>query len=716
MFKVRQQLVDDYRSFTSAFVDVRDRRIQELVRDQLDSGAQWPDPWLSLNPAFATGGSVPDLVAEGLLHSECERIFRVKSGLADPGSRPITLHRHQREAVEAARGGQAYVLTTGTGSGKSLAYIVPIVDAVLREPRRRGIKAIVVYPMNALANSQRGELEKFLRFGYGEGNEPVTFARYTGQEGQEERERIFKDPPDILLTNYVMLELLLTRPAERERLIRAARGLRFLVLDELHTYRGRQGADVALLVRRVRDACEAPELQCIGTSATMASGGTVADQQRVVAEVASRLFGADVTPDRVIGETLTRATRGTAQNADVLRQAIRGSGASARGYAELAADPLASWIEDTFGLTHETETGRLVRQKPTRVPDAARRLAEMTGLTPEECEQAIRSMLLAGASAREPGTGRPLFAFRLHQFLSKGDTVYASLEPEDVRHVTGQYQTAVPGAPDKALLPLALCRECGQEYYVVTRSRRGGAVTYGARRERDASGGEAAAGYLFVCSTNPWPQDPVTEGRLPDSWVATDESGYAEIVPSRRKYVPQRVWVQPDGTESRDGTGVLAAWVPSPFTFCLRCRVSYEQVRGQDFAKLATLDQEGRSSAVSVVSTSVIRSLRSLSPDQLDPRARKLLTFVDNRQDASLQAGHLNDFVQVVQLRGALYRAAAGRPDGLRHEDVAHAVTEALELDFADYAANPGAKFSQREATDRAMRDVVAYRVLEIST
>ena len=90
-----------------------------------------------------------------------------------------------------------------------------------------------------------------------------------------------------------MLELLLTRPRERG-LIEAAKGLRFLVLDELHTYRGRQGADVALLVRRVREACDAPEVQCVGTSATMATEGDASDQRRVVAEVATTLFGVAV--------------------------------------------------------------------------------------------------------------------------------------------------------------------------------------------------------------------------------------------------------------------------------------------------------------------------------------------------------------------------------------------------------------------------------------
>ena len=191
IFKVRQQLIDDYKSFTTSTVTPLDPRVAQYVHDELAEGKQWPEPWISLNPTFASGGSIDDLVAEGLPHAECARIFRPELNIADPGDRGITLHRHQREAIETAQSGKSYVLTTGTGSGKSLAYIIPIVDRVLRQqPRRPGVKPIIVYPMNALANSQVGELEKFLRFGYGEGMEPVTFARYTGQEQGEQREAI----------------------------------------------------------------------------------------------------------------------------------------------------------------------------------------------------------------------------------------------------------------------------------------------------------------------------------------------------------------------------------------------------------------------------------------------------------------------------------------------------------------------------------------------
>ena len=187
-------------------------------------GLQWPDPWLSLNPSFRSGGRIDELVDKGLLQPRNSEIFRVKKDLDDRGTEPITLHQHQRDAVEVARTGASYVLTTGTGSGKSLAYIVPIVDRVLREGSGRGVTAIVVYPMNALANSQQEELRKFLTHGFGTGNEPVSFARYTGQESTEDRQRILAHPPDILLTNYVMLELVLTRPEERDSLLKVGSG------------------------------------------------------------------------------------------------------------------------------------------------------------------------------------------------------------------------------------------------------------------------------------------------------------------------------------------------------------------------------------------------------------------------------------------------------------------------------------------------------------
>ncbi len=157
VFEVHERLISDYDAFTSSLVQVRDERVARHLAAERADKVRWPDPWLSLNPNFETGGTITELARDGLLHPGCERLFRIKTDPDDTGSRPLTLHRHQREAIGAARTGRSYVLTTGTGSGKSLTSIVPIVDGVLRNPEPGKIKAIVVYPMNALANSQLHE-------------------------------------------------------------------------------------------------------------------------------------------------------------------------------------------------------------------------------------------------------------------------------------------------------------------------------------------------------------------------------------------------------------------------------------------------------------------------------------------------------------------------------------------------------------------------------
>lgn len=714
VFNLHRRLIDDYRAFNEGGLIIRDPDVKEFVRKDMEAKSQWPDPWISLNPFFASGGHVLELTGADVLHAECARIFqrdKTAGGTVCDGT-PLTLHQHQREAIDAAQSGESYVLTTGTGSGKSLSYIVPIVDRVLRvrdaADTDKRVRAIIVYPMNALANSQREELRKYLTDGYGDGGERVTYARYTGQEDEIERERIRDNPPDILLTNYVMLELMLTRPEERKSLIRMAKGLEFLVFDELHTYRGRQGADVALLIRRVREACQADALQCIGTSATMSTEGSFEDQRQVVANVASALFGTDIAPERVIGETLVRATDPAPQTVS----AERLSTAAPRDYAGLVADPLARWIESHFGLDEEKESERVVRQQPAKIEAAAEQLARDSGLPAERCAYAIRETLEAGAQVNHPVTGRPLFAFRLHQFLSKGDTVYVTLEDPRSRSMTRNYQRQEPGT-GKILLPLAFCRECGQEYLAVFRTLRDGGYVYEPRKNVDATGGDRTDGHLYIDPEQAWPRtvaEAIENRRLPESWLEPDKDGEDTVRKSYLPRLPRPVTVDPFGTE---GAGELhAVFIPSPFLFCLHCGVSYEQTRGRDFARLASLDQEARSSATSLVSASIVRALNAVPVHALDKAARKLLSFVDNRQDAALQAGHFNDFVQVAQLRGALYHALAeAGAEGLQHEELATRVTNALGLQSADYVRVPNPAPGLARNAARALRDTVAFRL-----
>ncbi|HPU81914.1 DEAD/DEAH box helicase, partial [Accumulibacter sp.] len=251
VFQFREKLVGEYSQFTSSFTRIRTADIASFVAAAYESQRYWPAPLVQVNPNFKAEHTVEELVAASGLHPECARIFRGGKSVTSAGV-SLKLFRHQEEAISFAQTGASYVLTTGTGSGKSLAYFIPIIDAILKaraaDPAPR-TRAIVIYPMNALANSQIEELGKFLG-DYGD-QPPVTFGRYTGQEDDEERQRLATHPPDILLTNFMMLELLMTRQDDKDKAVmRNAKGLRFLVLDELHTYRGRQGADVALLVRR----------------------------------------------------------------------------------------------------------------------------------------------------------------------------------------------------------------------------------------------------------------------------------------------------------------------------------------------------------------------------------------------------------------------------------------------------------------------------------
>ena len=724
VFELRDQLVDDYRDYTRSFIRIRDPRIKEFVDGHLGAEGFWPEPLLQLNPAFQPGGTIDNLVAEGVLADECSRIFRYRESLDDHRGRQLILHRHQREAILKAHQGQHYVLTTGTGSGKSLAYIVPIVDRVLRSGSGRGIQAIIVYPMNALANSQQEELAKFVDAAYPDGEAPVRFARYTGQEGGQARETIRGAPPDVLLTNYMMLELMLTRREDRE-MVRAAQGLRFLVFDELHTYRGRQGADVAMLMRRCRHAF-GNDVICVGTSATMASDGTTEDRGRAVAEVSQALFGVGFEPDQVIGETLQRATPAVEPGDGSVHSGIRSAVAADEpppsDYDQFRRHPLTSWIESTFGIHEEAETGELVRQAPRRIQgddfdgrlSAATELAQLTGAEPAQCAETLRRWLLKGSTLRkDPSSRFPIFAFRLHQFLTRGDTVWASLESEHRRHLEISKKAAKPGEPDKPLYPLRFCRHCGTAYYRVRieQDEHGRiALPRDDTGEYDGDGGQD--GYLYVSEESPWPHsgDPTFLDRLPDSLKETTARHGERVRPDARKDVPDSVFVNPAGRIVADGSGIPAALIRDPFLFCLEpsCGVAYTRSQRSERFKLATLGVDNRSTATTILA---VRSLIQLQTDQsLDAEARKLLSFTDNRQDASLQAGHFNDFVQVALLRSALHHACARGPaTGLRHGDLARCVLDAMELPFADYAADPEVRGPARQTTRDALSRVLEY-------
>ena len=689
VFQLREDVVDEYRAYVESFVQVLDDRIDEFVSRRLDEGELWPDAVLQLNPAFEMDQSLRQLADDNLILPETARFF----------GNDLNLFRHQREAIDIALRGESYVVTTGTGSGKSLTYLVPIFDDIMRnEPERHSVRALLIYPMNALINSQLDALRAFQEENFP--NSPVRFGRYTGQDRGEARDHIREDPPHILLTNYVMAEYILLRPSERPFLATATRDLKTLVMDELHFYRGRQGADVAMLTRRLQESA-GRDLQAVATSATMATGGSREERKQTVADLASRFFGLDIPAANVVDETLRQvATVSVPQETKEVRAAVEASPPAANA-KDVCAHPLIAWAEEAFGI--EREEGRLVRRPPETFKAVVRRLVKESGLPSELCESRLRAALEAGNEAKLED-GNAIFAFRLHQWLSSGNSIYATLESPDVREfrMEGQYRVD----KERTLFPLAFCRECGQEYYLVSRIGELGVEPRSpmvSAAEEDAEGED---GFFAIEQDDLWQGN---DDELPEIWFNQRKRGRV-IKPNYEAFRPRSYAVYPDGKLNGSENGGVRGWFqPRPFLICLRCRAVYDRRARNDYRKLSSLTQTGRSTATTVGVNAVVAGLTSQG---LAAEESKSLSFTDNRQDASLQAGHLNDFVQVALLRAGIVEAIR-RHGTITYDRLGDAVIDALELQPEDFLRNPvdrGPGFNQGS---RAMTNLLEYRTLE---
>ncbi len=693
IFGLRDQVLTDYCDFVRSFLLIADERARAFVEHALEAeGHLWPEPLVQLSPAYALGANVEELAREGVVAQETARIFRHADGT------PFRLYRHQEEAIRQALARESIVVTSGTGSGKSLCYFLPIVDSLVRKPDTgERTAALVVYPMNALVNSQFQALQS-LKESYERSFGrpfPVTFAKYTGETSDAAREQMRHNPPQIMLTNYVMGELLLVRPEDQRFLQAGGGGLRFLVFDELHTYRGRQGADVAMLVRRLKARCGGQHLVHIGTSATMISRpkASASERRHSVAEFASRFFGHPFSPEQIIEETLAPFTDGGVPTAEELQRALA---------APLPADvpglrrhPLMRWLEYALGVEQDVD-GSLRRRMPRSLSEVSQELAQATGGEPQQCERTLRALLVHGSALGNEGGSRAV-AFKLHQFVAQGHTLFATVEDRAQRQFSLAGQVHAGGG--KLFFPVKFCRQCGQDYYHVVQ----GEAKYqphpvGAELEEEGQ----RAGYLMLAAT----EGDWTPEQLPEDWFNAN----GRLKPTWRERVPQPVWVRPDGsfTSTPQSGAQKMWWQPHPFSLCLSCG-EYYTGREREFVKLASLSSEGRSSATTILATSLLRHV-SLTGAARD----KLLTFTDNRQDASLQAGHFNDFVHVAVLRASLY-AALAKAKELTFDRVAQAVVHACALGITDIAKNPELSPDAPAAREvwQAFTDLTEYRLYE---
>jgi len=718
VFQFRSQLVGRYSQFSRSFVEIAATDLKDEVERQYKDGRYWPEPLVQINPNYQRKGTVQSLVRDGVLHPVCADVFQV--GKPEGHPQPLHLYAHQLQALAKGQSGKSYVVTTGTGSGKSLSFFIPVIDRILKAKAAGGkarTRAIVIYPMNALANSQLEELEKFLH-GYPPDARPFTVGRYTGQESKAEREAMADNPPDILLTNFMMLEYILTRFDDDERrVVDHCEGLEFLVLDELHTYRGRQGADVALLVRRLRERLKADGMVCIGTSATMSSGGKQADRNRTVSEVASRLFGTTITENDVIGETLERVTdplKDVAAIAAELPAAIQRDCHQWSDFDAFRRDPLAVWVELNLGIElPDNEAPR--RARPITLQDASHKLATDARCEVGVARLALQRFLVAAHEIRTP-QGRAPFAFKLHQFISGPGKVLTTLEALGKRHVTLDAQRFAPGrqAEGVHLYPAHFCRDCGQEYLPVWKSGKN-PVNFLPREIDDVSADDSEdANYGFLCPVNPKQQYGGQIEDLPETWLdlSRDEP---KIKSAYKAAIPYHVAVDPQG---RDGSGEPYWFIPGKFRFCLSCSTVHE-AHGKDANRLSSLSGEGRSSATTMIALSALQQLFALpAPTAGQPDPRKLLGFTDNRQDAALQAGHFNDFIFLLTLRAGLIGALQDNAGVLNEEQLADAVFKALgfqqldESTLVEYLRTPKLMGLARQEAQRTLRFIIAYRLL----
>lgn len=431
------------------------------------------------------------------------------------------LWKHQTDALQMLLNGNNVVIATGTSSGKTLCYQIPILDDLVRDSSP-GLRAIIIYPLNALVNDQLSEWELILADHPG-----IRFARFTGQtpddqqayqqtlkqrfrdelldrgytqqELQQEvnrklsahlaadipnrlnhRQAIRSNPPHVLITNFSMLEYLLERPIDAP-IFENAR-LKFLVLDEVHAYRGVQATEIAFLVRRLKERLQTERLVCIATSATIGKSGDPASTDRV-RRFASDLFSENfVEPNPIYG---------TLAAPELLKPSFTASPVQYIQAAELLRAGKSSLVAGVFGnpnsgervaslLLRDESLFRLRKDVLTR-PILLNDAADALWPTDPKRQEGLQALLDIVALASPTGSSEDLLPSRLHYFVKAQDGLHICLRGDCPAraHGTPAYYVSRRNSPNvpegycpdchsvgrkSTLVEVVACRKCGYLY------------------------------------------------------------------------------------------------------------------------------------------------------------------------------------------------------------------------------------------------------------
>ncbi|GGL15910.1 DEAD/DEAH box helicase [Planomonospora parontospora] len=709
--KTSALITDTYRRYLRSLLPMRDPKIAEaLVAEIMNSPMLTKGPLLEATPPYATGATLRQLIGEKVLSPSFEEL----------GSKALPLDRalylHQERAIRKAADGRNLVVATGTGSGKTESFLLPILNSLITEHSNGtlgpGVRALLLYPMNALANDQLKRLRQLLA-----ATPYITFGRYTGDTkehmheglaqfaelnpGQQplknellSRQEMRDKPPHILLTNYAMLEYLLLRPSDMD-LFEGDHGghWKFIALDEAHVYDGAKAEELGMLLRRLHDRVAPKQrLQCIATSAT------VGDEPEAVMEFASKLF--NVPFEWVEGDAsrqdLVNATRVT------MPQGPFWGPLSAEQYKELARtedlnDALGwhvagEYEHSAIALAHEHAMAHL-RSTLSGGPKAFGDLARLLFGDQEDPEGGLAALVEVGSRVKDP-SGTAVLSARYHLFARATEGAYTCLTGQGP-HVSLNRHETCPTC-DGAMFELAGCKRCGAAHLM-------GAVV-------NASGG-------FVFTPRITHDNPRAWLLLDDAPEVADEDEdtLSDAAPTEGQtaYLCPRCGALHSSAQAfcgRNGCGEttlrpvrkLNTKAASP-TGCLACG-------GRGSGTIRQFDS-GRDATAAVLATALYQQI----PPAPDPETadhpgegRKLLAFSDSRQQAAFFAPYLETSYSGLQHRRLIM-------EGLREaSENGDPVSVATLVFYVTKAANKAGVFPAKDDDSTRQRAVALWVMREL--